>query len=434
MLNAKQRELSILKSELNHKATKILPQKIILYLHIHNINSMNYNFDNYPEANRNNLVRYNPVFLKTIFGRSDVLPFWVADTDFLAMPALIDALEERAKTGLFGYETKSASLKKSLSLWYESRYDIRIHPKKLLFMASVNSSIAAIIDEFTIPGEGVIIQPPVYQAFMGIIESLDREVINNPLMLNDNRYEIDFDDLEEKAQRPSAKVFLLCSPHNPVGRVWNKSELIKIAEICAKNDLIIITDEIHGDIVYEPNKYIGMLNVYKELGNKIIMVSSAGKTFGMPGLVDSFIFTPNSDYHEGLKKRIGRFHLDKSNGFANIAWQVVYEQGDDWLKQMTSYLKGNVDYISNYLDSNLDMIKMPMPEGTYQVWLDFRALNLSNDELADFLAKEAGIALNKGNTYGPGGDGFMRMNIASPRKMIVQAMEQLKEAHDRVFD
>jgi len=392
---------------------------------------MNYNFDDYPEADRNNFLRYNPIFLKTIFGRSDLLPFWVADTDFQVMPALADALKARAETGLFAYETKSPPLKKALSQWYTSRYDIKIHPKKLLFMASVNSSIAAIVDEFSIPGEGVIIQPPVYQVFKDIIDSLEREVINNPLVLKDNRYEIDFDDLKQKAQSPSAKILILCSPHNPVGRVWQEDELTKIAQICVENDILLITDEIHGDIVYSPSKYIGMLNVYKEFSDNIIMVSSAGKSFGMPGLIDSFIFTPNGKYFESLKKRIERFHLDKSNAFANTAWQVVYEQGNEWLEQMTTYLKGNVDYIADFLEHNLAVVKLPVPEGTYQIWLDFRELGLTNEELAKFLAKEAGIALNQGHTYGPGGDGFMRMNIASPRKMIVQAMEQLKDACDR---
>ena len=391
---------------------------------------MNYNFDDYPVADRNNFVRYNPIFLKTIFGSSDVLPFWVADTDFQVMPTLSEALKARAETGLFGYETKSPDLKKSLSQWYESRYDIPIHPKKLLFTPSVNSSIAAIIDEFTIPGEGVIIQPPVYQAFKGIIESLEREVINNPLVLQDNRYEIDFDDLKLKAQSLSAKVLILCSPHNPVGRVWQAEELNKIAQICAENDILIIADEIHGDIVYVPNKYIGMLNACKEFSDKIIMVSSAGKSFGMPGLIDSFISTPNRKYYEHLKKRIERFHLDKSNAFANTAWQEVYENGHEWLAQMTTYLKGNVDYIADFLKNNLTEVMLPMPEGTYQIWLDFRKLELNNEELAKFLAKEAGIALNQGHTYGPGGNGFMRMNIASPRSMIVQAMAQLKDACD----
>jgi len=391
---------------------------------------MNYNFDDYPVTDRNNFVRYNAIFLKTIFGSSDVLPFWVADTDFQVIPALSEALKARAESGLFGYETKSPALKKSLSLWYESNYDIRIHPKKLLFMPSVNSSIAAIIDEFTIPGEGVIIQPPVYQVFKSIIDSLEREVINNPLVFQDNYFEIDFDDLKRKAQSPSAKILLLCSPHNPVGRVWREDELKKMVQICSENDLLLIADEIHGDIVYSPNKYIGMLNVCKEFSNNIIMVSSAGKSFGMPGLIDSFISTPDNQYYDRLKNRIERFHLDKSNAFANTAWQVVYEQGHEWLDQFTTYLKGNVDYIAGYLEDNLTEVKLPMPEGTYQIWLDFRELGLNNNELAKFLVKEGGIALNRGHTYGPGGDGFMRMNIASPRNMIVQAMEQLKNACD----
>ena len=389
---------------------------------------MNYNFDDYPETDRSSFVRYNPLFLKTIFGRSDLLPFWVADTDFQVMPALKEALEERVGKGLFAYETKSPALKKALSQWYQSRYDIRIHPKKLLFMPSVNSSIATIINEFTNRGEGVIIQPPVYQAFKSTIDSIERQVINNPLVFSNNNYEIDFDDLKLKAQVPSTKILLLCSPHNPVGRVWSEDELRKIAEICVEHKLLLITDEIHGDIVYHPHKYIGMLKVYKEFDDNVIMVSSAGKSFGMPGLIDSFISTPNSVYHERLKKRIEGFHLDKSNAFANVAWQVVYEHGHDWLEQMTSYLKGNVDYIQQFLKQDIPEVSMPDPEGTYQIWLNFNRLELTNEELAKFLAMDAGIALNQGHTYGPGGDGFMRMNIASPRKMIQQAMEQLKEA------
>ena len=171
-----------------------------------------------------------------------------------------------------------------------------------------------------------------------------------------------------------------------------------------------------------------MTSVYKQYGDNIIMVSSAGKSFGMPGLVDSFIFSPNNDYYKALKTRIERFHLDKSNGFTNVAWRVVYENGGDWLEQMTNYLHENVNFITNYLNNEISEIKFPKPEGTYQIWLDFRELNLSNDELAKFLSHEAGIALNQGYTYGLGGDGFARMNIASPKAMITEAMEKLKAA------
>ena len=389
---------------------------------------MSDNFDNYLDIDRSNFVRYNPVFLKTIFGRTDVLPFWVADTDFKVFSKLHESLSERAELGMFGYETKSPELKKSLASWYKTRYDIGINSRRLLFMPSVNASIAAIIDEFTKPGDGIIIQPPVYQAFKDVIDGLGRETINNQLLLENNRYSFDFDDLKEKAQLTSSKIMILCSPHNPVGRVWNIEELNNVAQICTKNNVLLITDEIHGDIVYQPNKYIGMTSVYKQYGDNVIMVSSAGKSFGMPGLVDSFIYSPNNDYYKALRARIERFHLDKSNGFTNVAWQVVYENGGDWLDQMRTYLHENVNFIANYLNNEIPEIKFPKPEGTYQIWLDFRKLNLRNDELAKFLSHEAGIALNQGYTYGPGGDGFARMNIASPKAMIIEAMEKLKAA------
>jgi cysteine-S-conjugate beta-lyase len=333
---------------------------------------------------------------------------------------------------LFGYETKSPDMKRALAKWYKTRYDIKIHPKKLLFMPSVNSSIAAIIDEFCQPGDGVIIQPPVFQMFKSIIASLDRKVVNNPLILKNNHYEINFDDLLLKAQDKSAKILLLCSPHNPVGRVWTADELIKIGKICQENNLLLITDEIHGDIIYSPNKYTGMLSIYSGLSENIIMVSSAGKSFGMPGLVDSFVFTPNDEYHDIMKARIERFHLDKSNAFANTAWQVVYEEGHEWLEQMTVYLKANINFIAGFLEHEIPQIKFPMPEGTYQIWLDFRELGKSNEALACFLVQDAGLALNQGSVYGPGGDGFMRMNIASPIDMLEQAMTQLKKAIENI--
>ncbi|MEN8247851.1 MAG: PatB family C-S lyase [Bacteroidota bacterium] len=389
---------------------------------------MNNKFDFYPDTNRENFSRYNPFFQKLVFGRNDLLPFWVADTDFVVMPELSDALAKRANLGLFPYENKSPDLKKSLADWYNSKYDIQMNGKKLLFLPSVNTSIATIIDEFTDPGDGVIIQPPVYQAFAETIKDINREVVNNPLILKDDFYEIDFEDLQLKAQQESSKIMLLCSPHNPVGRVWKKDELQKIVQICIENDILMITDEIHGDIVFEPNLYIGMLNIYEGLSDNVIMVSSAGKTFGIPGLLDSFIYTPNTEYHKQIRTRIKAFHLDKGNAFSNVAWEVIYKHGDTWLKEMKSYLEGNIEYIHKFLKNHLPMIKMTPPEGTYQVWLDFRQLGLDNQELARFLSENAGIALNQGNTYGPGGDGFARMNIASPKTMISQAMNQLKEA------
>jgi cysteine-S-conjugate beta-lyase len=393
---------------------------------------MDYNFDENVIADRDNFVRSNPVFLKAIFGRVDVLPFWVADTDFQVMPALKKALAARVETGLFGYETKSPALKKSLSKWYDKRYQIKIKANRLLFMTSVNTSLAALIDEFSSPGDGIIIQPPVFSLFRTIIDSLGRKVINNPLRLAEDRYEFDFADLELKVQDPVNKMLILCSPQNPVGRVWTSNELTKLAQICVENDVLLVTDEIHGDVVYSPNKYVGMLSIYHQFSDHIVMVSSAGKSFGMPGLVDSFIFTPNNAYYEKIKERIERFHLDKSNAFANIAWEAAYTNGEVWLQEMTNYLRGNIDYIAEFLKQNIPIIGLTKPEGTYQVWLDFRKLELTDEELSTFLARDASLALNSGTSYGPGGEGFMRMNIGSTRSTIEQAMQQLKVAVDNL--
>ena len=388
---------------------------------------MKYDFDSFKDCDRTNFVRHNPTFLKSFFGKTELLPFWVADTDFEVLPELTKALVERAQQGLFAYETKSPDQKKALCNWYKKQYDVNIHPKSLLFTPSVNTSIALILEEFTEPGAGIIIQPPVYQAFASTIEGLDRKVINNPLVLRDNRYHIDFEDLTSKLNRSDAKILLLCSPHNPVGRVWRSDELNTIAQLCSENDVLLLSDEIHGDVVFSPNHYLSMLKVYEGYEKNMIMISSPGKSFGIPGLIDSFISSPNRDYIKRLHNRIEKYHLGKGNAFSNTALQAVYDHGAEYLEQMTSYIEGNVHYMQDIVDE-IPGVEIIAPEGTYQVWVDFRGLNLSNEDLASFLVSSAGLAVNQGFTYGEGGSGFVRMNIACPRSIIKQAMIQLKEA------
>lgn len=389
---------------------------------------MTYKFDDFPNIDRTNFVRHNPAFQKIVFGKSDLLPFWVADADFRVMPQLIEALKKRAELGHFLYETKSPELKKLLSAWYKQQYDIGIHPKRVLFTPSVNTSVALITEMFAAKGEGIILQPPVYQAFAQTITGLGREVINNPLVYSEKGYQIDFEDLELKAAQPDAKVFLLCHPHNPVGRVWKRDELKQMAEICHRNNVLLVTDEIHGDIVYEPNEYLGMVEVAKEYSDNVIMITSAGKSFGIPGLLDSFIFTPNTTLYKSLRHRIELLHIDKSNAFSNVAWESIYDHGAAWLVEFRTYLKTNINGLHAFLEENIPDVSFIEPEGTYQIWLDFRKLGLNDEALTRFLVDEAGLAMNAGHTYGPGGEGFMRMNIASPRSMLMKGMEQLKIA------
>jgi len=386
-------------------------------------------FDKYRrDIDRSTFVRYNKNYLSNLFETTDIAPFWVADSDFLVMPELSKALKKTAKRGLYPYELKTPAIKQSLIDWYKTRHKVEIKMDGLLFTTSVNTGLAAAIDELTSKGDGVIIQPPVYQAFKGTIRGVGRKIINNRLILHNGKYEIDFADLEKKASDKNNTAMLLCTPHNPVGRVWNKDELEKIAAICIANNVLMLTDEIHADIIYAPSTFIGMTEVYKGKSDDIIMFGSAGKSFGIPGLVDSFIYTPNANLKKNLQDRIMRFHLGKSNAFGNAALKTVYTYGYKWLDTKIAYLDKTIHKIEAYLAKNLPEVSLIKPEGTYQIWLDFNKVTKNDEELRELLYKKAKLGITLGTEYGIGGKGFARMNIASPRPMIMDAFKRLEKA------
>ncbi len=386
-------------------------------------------FDKYKkDINRSTFVRYNKNYLTNNFGTSDIAPFWVADSDFLVMPELSKALKKIAKRGVYPYELKTPEIKQPLIDWYKKRHKVEINMDGLLFTTSVNTGLAAAIDELTAKGDGVIIQPPVYQAFKGIIRGVGRKIINNRLNLKEGKYEIDFADLEKKAADKKNTAMLLCSPHNPVGRVWNKKELDKIAAICIKNNVLMLTDEIHADIIYSSSTFIGMTEVYKGKSDNIIMFGSAGKSFGIPGLVDSFIYTPNPELKKKLQERIMRFHLGKSNAFGNAALKTVYKHGYKWLDTKIKYLTKTISIIEEFLAKNIPKVELIKPEGTYQIWLDFNKVTQNDEELRELLYKKAKVGITLDTEYGIGGKGFARMNIASPQNMIMGALIKLEKA------
>ena len=298
----------------------------------------------------------------------------------------------------------------------------------LLFTSSVLTGLAAAIDELTSEGDGIIIQPPVYNAFKGLIEGVERKVVFNQLKLVDGAYEMDFDDLKKKAAEKKTKAIILCSPHNPIGRVWTRKELEKVAEICVANNVLMLTDEIHCDIVFSKSKFVGMTEIYSGKSDQIIMFGSAGKSFGIPGLVDSFIYTPNEEYKKALQSRIMRFHLGKSNSFGIVAMKTVYKHGHKWLDKKLSYLEKTVLMIDEFLKKHLPEVKLIKPEGTYQVWLDFNEVAKSDEELSELLFKKAKVGIGLGSMYSPNGEGFARMNIASPQPMIMDALKQIEKA------
>lgn len=391
-------------------------------------------FDKYKkDIDRSTFVRYNENYLTSLFGTSDITPFWVADSDFIVMPELSKALKKTAKRGLYPYELKTPKIKQPLINWYKKRHNVEIKLDGLLFITSVNTGLAAAIDELTNKGDGIIIQPPVYQAFKGIIRGIGRKIINNRLKLKNGSYEIDFDDLEKKAKDKKTTAMILCSPHNPVGRVWKLEELEKIAKICIDNNVLMLTDEIHADIILGDNNFLGMTEVYKGKSDNIIMFGSAGKSFGIPGLVDSFIYSPNSEMKKALQDRIMRFHLGKSNAFGNAALKTVYKYGYKWLDKKIDYLDSTVKMIEVFLKKHLPEVGLVKPEGTYQIWLDFNSITKNDGELRELLYKKAKLGITLGTDYGIGGKGFARMNIASPQPMIMAALKRLEKAvHKKV--
>ena len=386
-------------------------------------------FDKYKkDIDRSSFVRYSDNYLNSLFGSNKVAPLWVADSDFIVMPQLVKAMKKVAKRGLYPYELKTPAIKQPLIDWFAKRHNIKLKMDALQFTTSVLTGLAAAIDELTEKGDGILIQPPVYNAFKGLIEGVDRTIVNNPLSLKDGKYEIDFKDLEKKAADKKTKAMILCSPHNPVGRVWTKKELEKVADICIANNVLMLTDEIHCDIIYSHVKFTGMTEVYKGKSDHIIMFGSAGKSFGIPGLVDSFIYTPNEEYKNTLQSRIMRFHLGKSNSFGIVAMKTVYKHGFKWLDKKISYLEATVSMIDEFLKKNLPDVKLIKPEGTYQVWLDFNKVVKNDEELGELLFKKAKVGIAPGKMYGPGGNGFARMNIASPQPMIMDALKSIGHA------
>lgn len=390
---------------------------------------MSAKFDKYKtDVNRSTFVRYSENYLNSLFGDPNVMPLWVADSDFMVMPELTKAMKKIAKRALYPYELKTPGIKQPLIDWFAKRHKVKINPEGLLFTTSVLTGLAAAIDELTAKGDGILIQPPVYNSFKGLIEGVDRKVVNNPLKLKDGTYEINFKDLEKKAAGKNTKAMILCSPHNPVGRVWTADELEKIADICIANKVLMLTDEIHCDIIYSNSTFTGMTEVYKGKSDQIIMFGSAGKSFGIPGLVDSFIYTPNQEYKKALQNRIMRFHLGKSNSFGIVAMKTVYKHGDKWLNKKLSYLEKTIKMIESFLEKNLPQVKLVKPQGTYQVWLDFSEVTKNDEELSELLYKKAKIGIGLGSMYGPGGEGFARMNIASPQPMIMEALKAIEKA------
>jgi len=386
------------------------------------------NFDKLINRKQYPTQKWSTHNLRQHFGNTDVLPFWIADMDFCAPPVVVDQLLARVQQGIYGYEYRQDSYFESIIDWYSQRHQWSIAKPHIQPCPGVLSAIAILISQHSQKGDGIIVQPPVFFEFRLVIRKNGRRIVKNPLHLVNGRYQIDFDDLEAKAADPRNKILILCNPHNPVGRVWTQAELMRVDEICQKHDVRVISDEIHGDIVYQPHRYIPFASLSETAAQNAFICLSPAKTFNLAGMIDGMVIIANDDYRQQYDYFADRYQINRTNVFTTNAIEIAYREAAPWLDDLLVYLGQNIAFMQNFLDQHIPQVKLVEPEGTYLVWLDFRGLALDANALAQFLAQEARLALNSGFWFGREGAGFMRMNIACPRSVLEEAMTRLKQA------
>lgn len=360
------------------------------------------------------------------FGTPDVLPLWVADMDFAAPEAVTRALVERAAHPVYGYTFYPDSLYDALIDWLKKRHGWEVQREWIVMAPGVVPSLFASVLAFARQGEAVIVQPPVYFPFFSAVTTNQRRMMQNPLRLENGRYRIDFEDLERCAAE-GARLLLLCSPHNPVGRVWNRTELEEILRIARRYDVTILSDDIHADLVYSGSRHTALATLANN-ADQLITAVAPSKTFNIPGLGLSCLIAPNSAHRDALKKAFETLHVGNFNPFSIIAFEAAYRGGEAWLDSLLIYLRDTRDFVGDYLARHLPAIRMTPAEGTYLLWLDCRELGMSDVRLREFFVQQAGVGMNPGSVFGQGGSGFMRLNIAAPRHVIADALARITNA------
>lgn len=364
---------------------------------------------------------------KNQFGVEDVTPMWVADMDFQSPNPVIEALRQRAEHGVFGYGLRSDSYFESIVNWLNRRHQWSVKKEWITHSPGVIPALSLSIQSFTKQGDKIMIQPPVYHHFARVIQAAGREVVTNPLVLKNGHYSIDFDDLEAKIDE-KVKMFILCSPHNPVGRVWSKDELTRLGQICRKHKILVVADEIHCDFVYHTHTHIPFASISEEFANHSITCVAPSKTFNLMGVQTSSIIIPNRQLRDRFNQELHTLSIGSPNIFGAVALEAAYRYGEEWLDQVLDYLQGNLEYSLSYFRKNIPEINVIQPEGTYLVWLDCRELRFSDKELNDFMLQSARVAMNQGQIFGKEGEGFMRLNIACPRLMLQNALSGIENA------
>jgi len=383
-----------------------------------------YNFDEIVDRTHTNCIKFDA--RTSFFGKADLLPLWVADMDFRTPDFIVEAIKKRAEHEIFGYTFRPESYTQSIVNWLKRRHNWEIKPEWISFSPGVVAGLTMAIEALSKPGDGVIIQPPVYFPFFDSVKGTGREMIENPLKLENGRYYFDLDDLKQKIT-PTTKLLLLSNPHNPGGMAWNEKELIELAQICLENKIVIISDEIHSDLIFDGFRHTPLAGISDEIAQSCVICMAPSKTFNTAGLTTSFLVIPNKRHLVAYERVMKLPHLHMGNIFGTVALEAAYTHGDEWLGQLMQYLQENYRFLEEFFKVNIPKVKVMRPEATYLIWLDFSAFGLSDEALNQKLI-DAGVGLNRGVQFGKQGSGFMRMNIGCTRSMLEEALLRIKKA------
>jgi cystathionine beta-lyase len=386
---------------------------------------MTYNFDEIIDRRNTGAIKVERC--KALYGSEDVLPLWVADMDFRTPDFIFEAIRERCEHPILGYSMPPKEFYPSLMNWMNDHHQWEVKRPWIGFLPGIVPGLSFAVQSLTLPGDEVIVQPPVYYPFFHVVSNNKRVLVNNPLKNINGKYEMDFMDMESKITSKT-KMFILCNPHNPGGRVWSKETLNQLADICAKNNIIVVSDEIHADMVFEGHKHIPFATVSDNAAQISLTFMAPSKTFNMPGLISSSYIIPNEELRNRFVDFMEASELTGGNIFAYAATVAAYNKGEEWRKQMLGYVSDNIDFVVDFLKTNIPQIKPMIPEASFLIWLNCEELGMETDELFDFFAKKAGLGLNKGTTFGLGGEYHLRLNVACSRLILKKAMEQLSAA------
>lgn len=387
-----------------------------------------YNFDEKVDRRGTSCLKYD--FGMKRKGRDDLLPLWVADMDFKLPDEILKDLHKRIDHGIFGYTEADEEYFAALDRWFFNHHGYHVEPETVTVGCGVVYGLATGVKAFTEEGDAVLIQQPVYYPFREVIEDNGRRFINNQLRYEDGRYTIDFEDFEKKIVEHGVKVFILCNPHNPVGRVWTKEELEQMGDICLRHDVVIMDDEIHCDFVFPGYQFTSFMNLDEKYRKNLVLYTSPSKTFNVAGMQPANIIIPDETLRSAYRRANAAAGYSQGNVMGMAAVKAVYTKGDAWVKELVEYINGNKEYMKEFVKENFPKAYFVEPEGTYLIWIDFSGYGFTDEELEHVMVEEAKLWLDCGKVFGPATAQFERFNIACPRATVVQAMEQLKQAVD----